>query len=137
MALDSVIRSAIATANTITRSLQSEVVIHRWIGQDGFGNNTYAAPLPVLAIVEQKQRLRVVSSGPVTQTIQTIGTVQILEVVPPHGATGRSEPIDSRDRIVLPDGSSGPIVDIEGMIDPTTSRPYFAEIWLGIGEGST
>ncbi len=44
----------------------------------------------------------------------------------------RDFPIDARDVIILPDGTTGPIVHITGPpSDPKTGRPYFAEVWLG------
>lgn len=44
----------------------------------------------------------------------------------------REYPIDPRDVIILPDGTTGPIVNITGPpVDPGTNYVYFHEVWLG------
>ncbi len=43
----------------------------------------------------------------------------------------RQNPIDPRDKIVLPDGTTGPIVDVSGFVDQSTNLPYFSDVSLG------
>ena len=135
MGFDAIIRGGIVTADGLTKSLQVKGVgLRRWAGQDGFGKVTYipaapAAALPVNAIVETKDQVRPVPGG---GSITIMATVLILERVPPlGGGIKREEPIDPRDIVILPDGRTGPIVNNPGLLDPTTKRPYFAEIELG------
>jgi hypothetical protein len=92
----------------------------------------YAPAITVQALVEQKQRLRTLQGG---QTIMTRFKLTILTVLDPQGTSNRTEPIDTRDKFVLVDGSTGPIVDVEGLIDPATGSPYMYEVWLGVAAG--
>lgn len=119
MALDDIIRSGIVLAKTITEPLQVQVSHSSYTGQDGTGTPTFSAAVNRPAIVEQKLRYRQSSSS--GRLILTKSKVTFMTPVT----------VDSRDKIVLPDGSSDPILDIEGVVDPDTSRPYLTEIWLG------
>lgn len=80
------------------------------------------------AIVEKKVQMRRTESG---EMVLTTATVMFIEPVPPLGATDRSEPVDPRDIIILPDGSTGPIVNVSGFVDRVSGRPFYSEIWLG------
>lgn len=125
--LADVVRAGVAAAHTITQSLQADVSLARYTGQDAFGAVTYAAAADYPALVEYKVRLHETASG---KLVQTRAKVTFLTVIPPNGAANRTEPIDSRDRIVLPDGTTGPIVDVEGLVNPDTERPYLVECWI-------
>ena len=133
MGLRDIIAAGVAIANNATKDLQVAVTHFQWIAQTGFGAPTYDTPfaegIPRKAIVEQgvKQRFSNLSSKMVTFN------AHILFLVPfePNGAIGRVEPIDPRDKFVLADGTTGPIVDIQGFTDSKTGRPYFGEVWLG------
>lgn len=126
--LADVVRAGVAVAHTITQTLQVGVSLARWQGQYAFGAVTYAAATDYPALVEYKVRLHETASG---KLVQTRAKVTFLTVIPPNGAANRTEPIDSRDRIVLPDGTTGPIVDVEGLVDPGTERVYMSEVWIG------
>jgi hypothetical protein len=129
MALDSLVRSGIALAKSITASLQAEVEHTPWVGNDDYGTNSGAGtPTMRPALVEMRQRLRRDATG---KEVMQRATVTFLGPVPPNGATGRREPIDPRDRIVLPDGTTGPILDVSGLADPSTSGHYMLTVALG------
>lgn len=130
MGFDDIVRNGVALADSLTSSLQANVMHSQFTGQDGFGTSSFGAAVSRPAIVSQKQRLHVLSSG---QTVMTKAKIMFLRPIPPNGAADRTEPIDTRDKIVLPDGTTGPIVDVVGLTDPETSRPYFATIFLGTG----
>lgn len=119
MALDDIIRSGIALAKTITEPLQAQVPHASYTGQDGMGTPTHAAAVNRPAIVEQALRYRRLSNG---QLVLTRSKVTFMDPVV----------VDVRDKVgPLPDGSIDSILDIEGVIDPDTSRPYLTEVWLG------
>ena len=123
-----ILRAGIATANSVTATLQATVQHYAWISDDGFGTNSYAAAVPRQAIVEEKQRLIRQGDG---QYMLSRAKVTFIFPIPANGAAKRQEPIDPRDKIVLPDGTTGPIIDIEGVVDPDTGKPYISEVWLG------
>jgi len=128
MGLGDLVRSGLQIADQVTQDLQPEVLHEAWIGQDGYGNAAYAAAVARPAIVEQRLHQRVTSSG---RLVLVQAYVAFIRPIPPNGAAGRKEPVDPRDRLTLPDGSTGPIVDQSGLVDASTTRPFYAEVWIG------
>lgn len=128
MAFDDIIRTGVALADSLTGSLQGTCVHEAWTGQDISGAKTYAAPVNRQALVERKQRRMISSTG---QEILSVAKIDFLRPIAPNGAAGRVEPVDSRDRITLPDGTTGPIVNVEALLDPDTDRGYFTTVYLG------
>jgi hypothetical protein len=128
MSLASVVRKGVALASKQTGSLQEAVEHVTWIGQDFMGAATVTS-VPRKALVEQKLHQRRLSDG----TMVTVkATLTFLDVVAPNGATGRVEPIDTRDTFILADGSSGPVVDVDGFRDPGAARPFFLQVYMGV-----
>ena len=128
MGLADLVRKGVAIANSNTSDLQDEVTLEAWIGDDSHGKPQFATPIAIKAIVEKKQQLVRLSTG---QEVQQQTKVTFLEPVTPNGAAERREPIDPRDRIVLPDSSTGPILGVVGMLDSGTHAPYMLEVSLG------
>jgi hypothetical protein len=128
MALNDTIASGIATANKITASLQDTVGFEAWTGKDKFAKPTYAASVNYQALIERKQTLRRKMSG---EEVAAQTKITIIGPVANTVATSRHNPIDPRDRITLPDGTIGPIVDVQGLVNPGTSEPYMVEVFLG------
>jgi hypothetical protein len=133
MGFDALFRAALSVANTITADLQTTVAHERWSGTNSYGKPTYLTAVDRLAIIEKKQK-RV--AGPNGTEIVAHARVQFLAPIPDatlYGVelTNRRNPIDPRDRFTLPDGTTCPVVDIEGVFDPTTDRPYVEGVWLG------
>lgn len=132
MALDSIIRNAVKKIDTVTKSAQTTVVISRWIGQSYDGTASYAAPVSYKAVVNYKQEQRQSPNG---QSRVSKAHVIILSPMDPLGVANRSEPLDERDLVTLPNMSTGPILETAGVVDPATGRPYMHEIWLGDRRG--
>ena len=128
MAFDDLIRTGVALADSLTGSLQATVTHEAWIGSDEFGKASFATGVGRPAIVERRNRERQMSDG---RTILTTAKITFLRPIPANGATGRKEPIDSRDRLTLPDGSTDPVADVEALVDPDTGRGYYAVVYLG------
>jgi hypothetical protein len=124
MALDDILRNGVSLANTLTNSLQTTVSYEAYSSQDSFGDITYAAAVNVKAVVERKSAQRHTSSG------QIIATKARITFLTP-------QTIDIRDKITLSDGTTGPIVDIVGVEDSNTTKPYATEVWLGEGDRIT
>ena len=125
MGFDAIIRSAITVANSVTTSLQATVTHRAWIGEDGYRKPTYAAAVELTAVVEHKPRL--IQRGEDRELVQAI-VLTFVTPIAAHGANGRQEPIDMRDKITLPDGKTGRIVEVRGTVDPSTSLPYMVEV---------
>lgn len=144
MSLNSLIRNAVKVADTITKSLQGDVQHSAWIGQDGFGKPVYGTVIqglditgqpttpnvPVVrkAVIELKQRERQVQG----RVIMTFAYLTFVGPIPVNGMTSeRKEAVDPRDVFILPDGSTGPVVDVQGVLDSETNLMYAVEVWLG------
>lgn len=129
MGLADIIRSAVATANDITLDLQATVTHYAWISADATGKPTYASGVARKAIVEHRTKTIRNATGQ-----EVVGRHKLTFLVVPtaNGTSGRREPIDPRDKFVLPDGTTAPIASIEGVTDAesTTGRNYSYEVWL-------
>jgi len=123
-----IVRDGIALADELTATLQATVQHEAWTGQSGYGDATYAAAVDHLALVSKRVRERRRADGSI---VVTMAKVTFLRPVEANGTAGRQEPVDPRDRITLPDGSTGPIVDAAGLVDPDTGAPYQTSVWLG------
>lgn len=131
MGLATILRSAVQTASRVTGGVdgvQSDVTIAAWTGMDGYGKPTFALAKTHTAIVERTQRMIRTTEG---KEILSRARIMFLNTIKANGASGRTEPIDTRDVITLPDGTTGPILDVIGVIDPSTERPFAHEVWLG------
>lgn len=129
MGYEDIIRNGVATADRLTKSLQPRVKLRRWQSGGGYEGEKFAAPIYVRAIVNMELRDHHTGSG---QVIATRAHIMVLERIGREGNVGRIEPVDRRDEITLPDGSTGPIVEVGGPgIDPDTNLPYLVEIWIG------
>lgn len=127
------VRDAVSTADDETKDLQATVQHEAWTGADQYGTPTFAAAVARRAIVDQQQHEHRTATG---ELVATQAYVAFIEPITPNGAAGRVEPIDPNDRITLPDGTTGPIVDVSGFVDAGTGRPLFSEVWLGRGGGN-
>lgn len=128
MGFDNLVRDGIALAASLTADLQDGVTVARWTGTDGYNKPSYAAVITVQALVENKQRqIRTVAG----EVVQSRTKVTILTPMTAQGSAKRKEPLDPRDKITMPDGRTGPILDIQGLIDPSTGYPYMLEVYLG------
>lgn len=127
MGLDTLVRSGIAVANKLTAKLQVPVSHEAWIGDTSNGP-TFRAVVARQALFEKKQRL---IRRPDGTEVQQQAMVTIIGPIAADGAANRREPIDPRDRITSPDGTTGPILDVKGLADPATGFPYMYEVALG------
>ncbi len=119
MGLDDVIRSGVALANTITADLQVTVTHEAWSSVAVvYGSGSFAAGVSRQAVVEQKDRLMRLPGG------QEVLQRAVVTFVGPVT-------INVKDKITLPDGTTGPILTIKGVTDPSTGLPYAYEVALG------
>ena len=111
--------------------LECDITHRAYTGQNGYGTETYADAVTRKAVVDYTRKQRLVEG----KLITVVATVTILEAVTANGATTnppRSEPIDPRDIIVLPDGTTGPIHSVpDSVVNPATGRPFLNTIYLG------
>lgn len=126
--LDAVLRNGIKTIDKITKTLQATVTYQPWKAQDEFGAATYGSARKLRAVVEYNRQMRKTESG---EEVMTMASVLFVQPLKPVGTTGRTEPIDPRDKITMPDGRTGPIVYSKGFVDRISGLTMYHEIWLG------
>lgn len=134
-----IIRAGVAIADSLTQGAQVYVTHEAWISGGEMGD-VYADPVQIRAVVDRsnKQAMR-------GTTVLFIGATLTFTTSPEHPLTSggspvdtsqitppRTGPIDTRDRITLPDGWTAQVVDIpEGVIDPGTGRGFAPVVLLG------
>jgi hypothetical protein len=128
------LRDGVKLIKETTDSLQAFVTLNQWIGQDVYGKPLFAAPMSLKAICVLAPNQHKTTNGIV---VNTTAYAAFLEPILPNGAASRKEPIDPRDVIIFPDGTTGPIVEIKGFIDAGTNAPMFSEVWIGDGGGGS
>lgn len=135
MSLADIMRNAVATVHGVVGSLEPDVTLEPWIGQDVHAKPIYDDPVTLTAIVERKSRLIAADDG--SQKL-VLATLTIITPVAANGAANRDEPIDPRDRFTLPGGQTGPIVDVQSIDDAgfDDGRGFYYQVLLGKDERS-
>ncbi len=132
MDLAAILTNGIAIADSVTKTVQGSITWEAFTGQDGYGAESYASPVTIRGIIDYTRRRRHNADGVL---VTVIASVTILEVVTPNGASTnppRSEPIDVRDRITLPNGATGPIMQAPGAVyNPAAARPFINDLLIG------
>lgn len=127
MSLLDVLRSGVAIADSVTKPLQCIVQYERAMGNDGYGGATFAPAVPMHAICDWRQQQLRTGQGELSVSRVSVMFLDVKEV-----ATATSgEGIGDDDKITLPDGTTGPILDMAGFIDAGTGQPLATEVFLG------
>ena len=127
MSLLDTLRSGVKLADKITKPLQATVTYEREMGSDGYGSFTYASPVSLRAVVDFARKQVRTPQGELTVTRATITLLDVAAIVAATGGEG----IGNNDRFTLPDGDSGPILDISGFIDAGTGHPIATDVMIG------
>jgi hypothetical protein len=117
MGLDALVRSGVAMAKSLTASLQPTVSHAAYVSRNEYGVPTYATAVDRPALVEVKSRWLRRTDG---SELVARATVTILENVT----------VTPLDKIMLPDGSTGPILDVQGLADPAGGL-FYVQVFLG------
>lgn len=125
MGLGAVMSSALEAARVATETLQVDVAHEARLGQDVLGASDYAAPVGRPALVQEGRQQLQTSDG-------RLVTVQAVVSFFPESDGAAPPVIGALDRITLPSGQSGPIVEIpDTLVNPATGAPYMRTVWLG------
>ena len=127
MSLLDVVRSAVAIANQVTAPLQATVTFQRFLSTDWQGSSTYATAVDLKAIVDWRQKQLRTSTGILSVSRASVMFIDIAALVAATDGNG----VDDLDIITLPDGTTGPILDMSGFIDAGTGQPIATEVYLG------
>jgi len=102
MSLLTLTRKMVKTAKKLAEPFEATVQYSAWVAGDAYGEGSYPVTIPLKAIVDQSVREHRNKDGLI---IAVKADVMFIEALPVNGAPGRTEPIDMRDIIVLPDRS--------------------------------
>lgn len=127
MSLLDVLRSGVKIADNVTKPLQPRVSYRRYLSEDGYGTKQYGPVVFLNAIVDWKQKQVRTKEGTLSVTRASVLFLNIKDVVDATSGQG----IGEDDEIVLPDGTTGPILDMSGFIDAGTGHPLATEVFLG------
>lgn len=132
MSLLGVLRDAVKIADSQTKAIQATVQFRHYVSSSDEGDAIYNPPvgqpaLELKAIVDWKQKHLRTMEG---QLSVSRASVTFLDPAAVAAATG-NEGIDDNDIIILPDGTTGPILDMSGFIDAGTGQPLATEVFLG------
>lgn len=128
MGLLDALRAGVKVADKVTKDLQSAVTYQRAVADpSGYGSFMYPTSVTLRAIVDYTAKQVRTSGGILTVTRATIDLLDIDAVVKATGGEG----IGNDDRFILPDGDTGPILDLAGFIDAGTGHPIATTVMLG------
>jgi hypothetical protein len=119
--LADIIKSGIATARSVTATLQSDVEHYPYTEAtvDDSGKITWGPRHVHKAIVEHARTHQREKDGRMV-----LSDTQITFPFPLD--------VDPRDRFVLPDGTGdGPPNRVAGVVNPDTNKIYMVQIWIG------
>jgi hypothetical protein len=119
MSLLDAVRAGVAIANAQTKDLQAKVRYEKYTGTDGYGAKTYASAKLIPAIVDWQQKQLRTPEGTLSVSRASVTFLDPTIIV------------DDNDRITLPDGTTGPILDMAGFIDAGTGHPILTQVFLG------
>lgn len=117
-----ILRSGIQIADSLTAGVQCIVTYERYLGSDGDGDETFDDPTTVQCVVDQTKRQKTTSSGRLETVLATLTFPRALSFT-----------IGPKDRIVLPDGTTGPLIldSPDAVVDPGTGRGFIQTVMIG------
>lgn len=132
MSLLDILRSGVKIVDGVTKPLQPYVSYWRYVSGDAYGTATYSpaitsAGAQLRAIVDYKSTQVRTKEGVLTVSRALITLLDINAVVAATNGLG----IDNNDKFTLPDGDTGPILDIRGFVDAGTGHPIATEVVIG------
>lgn len=127
MSLLDTVRSAVKIADTVTKPLQATVSFQHYASSDAYGTRTYGPVVQLKAVIDWKQKQLRTMEGILSVSRAMVMFLDITALVAATGGEG----VDDLDVIVLPDGTTGPILDMSGFVDAGTGHPVATEVWLG------
>ena len=134
MALRDLVVNGVKLADTITNNgkLQGTVLYRRAISTDYEGTVTYDPPLSqpateLRAVVEWKQQSVKTKVGVLDMSKTKVSILDLDGLRVASGGVGLRED----DMIVLPDGTTGPLMALNGYMDPITAQPFMTEAQIG------
>jgi len=132
MGYEDLIRGQIAAVMSPQfESMKLNVTHYACVGDDGEGTDLFAAPVVRRALVDLTKRQRMTSNGALVMSFASLIWLDPIAPTSPNAGKTRENPIDPRDKFILPDGGTAPIVQTGGFADSATGQPFVNETILG------
>lgn len=132
MALFDVLRTGVQViAAGVLESFKGTVSHQAWVGADGRGGDLYATAANRRALIDLTKKVLHTTSGRYVNVFATLSFLDPIADTSANSGFTRENPIDPRDILTLPDGSTAPIQQTGAFMDPVTSRPVFNDTILG------
>lgn len=133
-----ILETGIKIADGLIPGLKGDCILKQFIGSDANGDLIHTDgvdgrpnPIPFKAIVDYTNKVTIRNA----QMISISATLTILETIPFNNTLTdppRKNPIDPRDEIILPDGSTGPIISAPGSVhNPRTGTGFIQVVEIG------
>ncbi len=129
LSLLTILQKGIKTADKIVKTLEADVSFKKYVRLgDGYTTSTFPYPAVTLrAIVEWKEMSMPGQSG---VQVASRPTILFLDYAALMTAT-LGEGIKEEDKLVLADGTTGPIRTLDGFQDASTGKPIYTQVYLG------
>jgi hypothetical protein len=113
--------AGIGIADALTAGVQCLVSYEEFISADGNGDEDYEDPVSIACVVDQTRKHKTTSTGRIDVVVATLTF--------PRGDLN----IGPKDKITLPDGTTGPlIIDApDAVVDPVTGRGFIQTVMIG------
>lgn len=129
MSLLTVLRKGIEIIDKVVKPLEANVAFSKFVRKgDGYGTSNYPMTVTLKAIVEYKQIQVRTPSGDLATCRASVMFIDIDELM--AATLGDGVQVNS-DRIVLPDGTTGPILSVDGFLDAGTGKPIYTQVYIG------
>lgn len=133
-----ILEKGIAIADKLIPGVKSDCILKQFIGSDANGDLMHtdglggrSNPIPFKAVVDYTNKIVIRSA----QMVSISATLTILERIPFNNTLTdppRRNPIDPRDEITLPDGTTGPIISVPGAVNnPRTGTGFIQVVEIG------
>lgn len=126
-----VLQIGIDIIDSQTKGAQSQIKLEQFTGSGPSGDMTYADPVFPFAVVDYSNKVSIRGG----QIVTVSATLTITERVEPNLTVTdppRKNPIDPRDKITLPDGTTGPIISAPGSVNnPLTGTGFIQVVEIG------
>ena len=130
MALIDILRTGVRIAdNVISKQgkVTSDVTYERYLSSTGHGVKSYASPVKIKMTVDWARKQVRTETGVLSVTRVVLIALDSKEVLAKTSGNGFS----TEDRFTMADGTTGPVLDLSGFVDPGTGIPLATEVLLG------
>jgi len=125
LAILKALRLAPKIADTIVP--QPEVTFKKAVADSSYEGWSYPTSVQVPAVVDWKQKQVRTLAGTLSVSRASVMFLNVADVANMTNGEG----INDNDIIILPDGTTGPILDMAGFIAAETGQPLATEVFLG------